>query len=808
MEIFIDNTQADTDAASDVQISLSVSVVTDPRRGRAGYTRTLRLPATPTNDAIFAYADEIHSRDRFNATPHTGRVEHEGCVLIEGPLTLSRAEKNAEGGFYEVHIIGAAREWASAAAKSLATLPVGWSKTLSAATISGSWTGDGLVRFLPVARERTERDYSSGGVIPAMKVLSSDDYHPFIHAGGLLRAIFADAGYRVESEFVDSPAFDDLYVSGNYPTRDVSAAKSAMDFFARRLAAGSATANSQGRVYADPYRSAFSVGNIVDTADPTQSSAAGVSHDDVYANGGCFQMDDRRVAFIPSSAVSVGFQFHLRYTTDYRVKSRTALAGFDTVYLGEQSARSFTLANPWPDRRASFRPARSYRLAVFDHVAGRQYQLRYTQQLTTGGSGTMLSPAMSERFSTVEITGTMAVSDPVLWWRASSSGAWAKYTGDWALYDGFVGETGTLDVELTVRTAPESVTPGAPKFFDTIYFGGADEGMQLTVGEKTWLRPVFYAQPTEGSSLAFADVCAHDASRMDFINSLRQMFGLCFLTDNRERVVRIEPASTLYSGSRVVDWSDRVDLSRPVTVEETGGELAREMVWSYRGGDGATARFNRNNNTQLGRWSATVDNTAAADEVSVWENPMFTPSLCAAGVYLGAPSARLVQAGDISLAGAERTEDLNFVPKIVRYEGMRTLPAGESWGWPLQGAAYPSLAFHSPESGFTLCFEDRDGVTGLHSMWDRDVRLWNSGRRVTVWLALDALDVESLAFPAGSGGAGGAGGAGDAGAASADFHALYRLTIDGEPALYRLEEVCDYTPAAPSTKCGLIKHIP
>ncbi len=789
MELFIDNIAVDTDDASRLALSLSVAVVTDPRRGRAGYTRTLRLPATPANDAVFGYAAEIHSRDRFNAVAHTGRVEHEGCVLIEGPLTLSRAGRDVDGGFYEVHIVGAAKEWASEAAMhSLSTLPVGWSGVVSASTISGSWTGNSPVRFLPVARETLQRDYSSGSVIPAARVLSSDDYHPFIHAATLLRVIFADAGYRVESDFVNGAFFDSLYISGNYPVRDVSAAKADMDFLARRFAAGSATANSQGRVYADPYRAAYTVGNIVDTADPTRTSAQGVNYDDVFTRGGCFQIDDDRVAFIPPREVSVGFQFHLRYTTDYRMSSRAELAGFDTVYLGEAAARTFTLANPWPDRRESFRPARSYNVAVFDHASGRQYQLRYSQ-----GGAAVSSQALNARFSGVEVAGTQPVSNPVLWYRASSAAAWQPYGGDWALYDGFVGETGRLDVELTVRTAPERVTPGAPKFFDAIYFGGAEPGMTLTVGQQTWIRPVFYAQPTEGSVVSFADVCAHDASRMDFIAALRQMFDLCFHTDNREKVVRIEPAARFYSASRIVDWTERLDLGRPVVVEELGGDLSREMVWCYRGGDGAVARFNRNNGGQFGRWSATVESAAAADQTSVWENPMFTPSLSAADTCPGAPSALLVQAGDTSVETPDRTENLNFAPKIVRYEGMAPLPAGERWGWPLAGESYPRLAFHAPESGYTLCFEDRDGCTGLHSMWEGATRLWNHGRRITAWLALDAADIESLSFPTGEG---------------PDFRALYRIALDGEECLCRLEEVCDYTPGAPSTKCILIKHIP
>jgi hypothetical protein len=784
MELFIDNIAVDTDSESELRLSLSQTVATDPRRGRAGYTRTMRLPATPANDAVFNYAAEIHSRDGFNAAAHTGRVEHEGCVLIEGPITLSRAERRPDGGFYEVHIIGAAREWAShASMHSPATLPMDWTRRLSAQVIAESWSeASAPVRFLPVARQTLPRDYSSGSVIPASKVLSSDDYHPFLHAATLLRAIFADAGYSLESDFADGPLFSSLYISGNYPVRDVSAAKSDMDFLARRFAPATAAANSQGRVYADPYRVSCTVGNIVDTADPTQTSG-GVSLDDVFTRGGCFQTDDDRVAFIPAGAVSAGFQFHLRYTTDYRVRDRASLAGFDTVYLGEQSARTFTLANPWPDRRGSLRPARSYSLAVFEHTPGRQYRLRYLRAAASGESTIENSAILGARFSTLEIGGALPVSDPVLYYRTSPSGSWQPYGGDWALYDGFVEETGRLDVELTVRTAPEEITPGAPKFFDGIYFGGADPGMNLTLGSATWLRPVFYAQPAEGSAVTFADVCAHDFSRMDLIRAFGQMFNLAFHTDARSKVVRMEPADTFHSGSQIVDWTDRLDMSEPVAVEEPGGDLAREMVWCYRSGDGAVARFNRNNGGQLGRWSARVGNAAA--EASVWENPVFTPSLCAAGHYLGAPSALWVQAGGAEIDAPDRTGNLNFAPKIVRYEGMKPLPPGERWGWPLAEESYPKLAFHAPESGYTLCFEDRDGCAGLHTHWERDVRLWNRSRRITARVALTAADIESLSMTA-----------------------LYRIALDGEECLCRLEEVCDYTPGIPSTKCILIKHIP
>ena len=65
-------------------------------------------------------------------------------------------------------------------------------------------------------------------------------------------------------------------------------------------------------------------------------------------------------------------------------------------------------------------------------------------------------------------------------------------------------------------------------------------------------------------------------------------------------------------------------------------------------------------------------------------------------------------------------------------------------------------------------------------------------RRVTLYLHLSPTDVEPVAMPD---------------RLAYDFRALYRLTIDGEPALFRLEEICDYNPDAPSVKCRFVQQV-
>ena len=63
----------------------------------------------------------------------------------------------------------------------------------------------------------------------------------------------------------------------------------------------------------------------------------------------------------------------------------------------------------------------------------------------------------------------------------------------------------------------------------------------------------------------------------------------------------------------------------------------------------------------------------------VLRNPLFSPSLNAAGHYLNAPSALIPEVGDRDDAEEDGT---NFTLRIVRYAGMHPLPGDERWGYP------------------------------------------------------------------------------------------------------------------------------
>ena len=133
------------------------------------------------------------------------------------------------------------------------------------------------------------------------------------------------------------------------------------------------------------------------------------------------------------------------------------------------------------------------------------------------------------------------VADPVLLVRSGSQ--WVAYRGDWALYNGYVGETGQTMVEVRIRTAAESVSPASPKYFNLIYFAGAEPGMALTLHKECSLRPRFLSAPGFGSRIAFADVAQHRIRQSELLDALAHLFNLRFYTEeaivNFPRFLRI-----------------------------------------------------------------------------------------------------------------------------------------------------------------------------------------------------------------------------------------------------------------------------
>ncbi len=744
---------------------------------RSGRSLRVTIPASVRNDAILGFAGDPHAAQKFNAGLHTAEISHEGAALLSGHARL--LEASAEG--YTLEIREGGPRWASnAATRMFNTLDVPYASVLTPAAICSSWTDDSPVKFFPIIRDEYPRQRSSSDLLTAERILSVDDYHPFLHVNTLVRKIFDDAGYTVESRAMESWPFRGLYMSGAYVTSDTAGLESRMGFCAKRLSPATATANSSGRVYANPSTGYNSVGNIVEAASPMTLDDDGEYVSGLANNGGCFGLDGVKITFTPTSEVSAGFEYYLKYTTAHRILTRTRLKGFDSVYLGPDADMAFTIANRYTDRRGGISANYSYRAVVFNHVSGAQYRLTYTRN---GVAGTAwVEFAARSALVITPATGTYA--SPVLQVRSGTT--WVTYTGDWALYDGYITETGETTIELRVRTAADRVSPSSPKYFNQIYFYGAESGMALTLHKECSVRTRFVSSPGYGSMIRFADVACHRVRQSALLEALQHMFNLRFHTEEATRTVRIEFHDTFFNGPEA-DWRHKTDFSQEIVFTDTSSGIHERQIWEYRTPDGPANRFNSDQGTVLGQWSADTDSYAALEGEKVFANPLFRPTLSVKGHYANAPSAHIMQVGD---RDAAEEEGAGPIPRIVVFSGMGDLPQNERWGYPLEEQSYPLASFlfegNDWDGPVNLGFEDSDDLTGLHQHRDREIAQEASRGRITLSLRIAPHEYEALFSP---------------GTGMPDIRSVFRLDTGAGEIRATLHSIGPYDPEAASVRC-------
>ena len=376
MELTIDSKPCDLAGEPIAVGGYAAAELADVEAAREGRSQEFTLPATPRNEALLGFARDPHTSGRFNASLHRAVLSAEGAKLLAGTVRLLKVSD--EG--YRIEIREGGARWAKNAARRVfSALGIDYHARLLPSTVSASWTDDSPVKFFPIRRDEYPQQNSPSDLLPAERILSVDDYHPFLHVATLVETIFAEAGYRIESNFTGSPEFRSLYMSGAYPSRDTAALAARMGFYARRLAPATAQGNHLGRVSANPSTTANSVGNIVETATPQTLDTDGEPIPELCNNGNCFGFDKGRIVFTPTTEVSAGFEYYLKYTTDHRILTRERLRGFDSVYLGTGADMPFTLANRYEDRRPDISPGHRYLAIVFDHTDGAQYRLAYTK---------------------------------------------------------------------------------------------------------------------------------------------------------------------------------------------------------------------------------------------------------------------------------------------------------------------------------------------------------------------------------------------------------------------------------------------
>lgn len=748
----------------------------------------ITLPSSPTNDEIVGFAADAFAAESFNAEHHTASIEVDGVELLDGEAALAAISHEGEMLRYEIVIKRQSDNWrAKLHDRLLSETALDFSATLNGDTISKSWQKGREVRFLPVHFDQYIAPYDQTSLYPPNYIMGVESYMPFISAAALLKQIFADAGYEVMSQFVDSDLFQKLLISGRYEQAGKSSERldAIAGFCAGRTGESTAEADSFGRVYMSQAVLYSSLGSFVNTVE------SGVAAD-LYDNSRALDVVAKRLNYKSPISTTVRFELEVSYTTDYIIASRERLKCFDSIYLGPNCDMTFKVANPLKDRRNQMQPNTTYHCIIFNHAEGDTYRI-----VATTAQGEVIAQEFSSRSS--KITMPMGLTSAVCRLEVKDrSGNFIPYGNDWAMYDGFVEDRGTTDVKMRVSTTPEQVGPSVTRYFDMMYLHGAEEGQSITLKSDCRLRTIFSPTPSLGSALTLPDIMHYDCTQEEFVDALQQLFNLRICVQGSK--VYIEPKSEFYGGQEF-DLSDRIVISEEIRAEELAAEHRATLQLGYRTeSNGAVARFNNATEQKLGQWSTECHSALTEQGIERNSNPLFCPTLSATGILASAPSAALLQVGD---RDSEEQGDNSM--RIVRYEGTQTLRGNERWVFPTFGSTYPLAAFHypagltesdgaaivgetvaaGPAEPFTLCFESRDGAEGLKEYYEEELSTLARRRRMRVGLRVSPEELQQLT---------------DYEAAEPSRRSLFRLGL-GQKALYRLYGIEGYDASTGVAHC-------
>lgn len=725
---------------------------------REGSQITLEVASTPHSDRVLRYPFDLHCGSKFNDELHIASIDVDGVVVYEGKATLLSTEYHDSERYYRLTIRSGGSDWAEDVAhRELNDSNVECSVVMDSVGIEATWRGDQSVRFLPLRRDSYPK-YHESSLWSAQQPLMPNDYHPFLSVRHIIRSIAETSGYKLQSRWLESDMAGKLMISGAFPYVDSAEATRVMGFKAYRTATVTAEANSSGFAFAwESLYSPVSVGPIVDSVSPDATDEEGNTFSDAYNSAGTLSFENGMPIFTPKRPISVSFEFYIKYCTEYTMVSSTQLQGFDRVRLAPGCNIRLRLQNPYTDLREQLEPNIAYRLFIFDYDPAKSYMLSDIGEV-------------SGRMSNIGASATMPRSTQ-LYVKSSEDAEYQLYTGDWAIYDGFVEPTGTLDVEFTVRTPYVEYTPSSPKRFNEISFYGANEGQKITLYSGCSVRPIFGGVVGYAHNVEFKDVANHRITQQTMLEALAHMFNLCFYTHSPSRTLVIEPYDDFFSGE-TVDWRSR-QLPANWSISEGAPQSFENVRIVYAGSDGVTTRVNEESGEELGMWQKHFEGYGTKQGVDIRRNPLFLPTVSTNGYLGSAASAEVLTVGD-----RDKTDESGYVePRVVLYHGIQPLPEGESWSSERPVNGYPMATFHSAAQLQTLCFEDRDGCTGLHSYYDRELSECTLRGTLRCSVRLSVAEYAELLNP---------------NAYGATIRSRFRLVVDGAESLFTLRNVEHY----------------
>lgn len=242
-----------------------------------------------------------------------------------------------------------------------------------------------------------------------------------------------------------------------------------------------------------------------------------------------------------------------------------------------------------------------------------------------------------------------------------------------------------------------------------------------------------------------------DIEQIDFIRGLRDEFNLMIFTDITNRQVFIEPHDDFYS-TKSIDWTDKLDKSKDETIEDLNDKLAKNVKYAFK--RDSKDKVVESILLQTGEEVASLNvanSNKFVDGEQIVGNSLFAPTLMDTWAYVGLLSAKVPRlnkdAVEFPSASGQATD---FVFRSLYYDGVQSLPSGESWFFDgVERTDYPRFFSVDEENDNdnSLFWNNTKRSDGLFQKYHRNrFEIRDKGKLYTAFFNLNDSDISKLDF--------------------------------------------------------------
>lgn len=754
VNLIINNQIADVYDTGDLlsAVTYSIGDIADLESKKNPTTKTIKIPATAKNRRIFGHPEDVTVTSFLGQkTLIPGSIVEGGTEILSGVVNLKAAQLDGENTYYEITIIGSGGEWIAAMASPLRSCGTDGQHTLNNSSLSAAWDASLAYGYTPVNNGYHGRGY---------KVTSVED-----DGTGRMKCWLEGTSsiFRLHNALagtVDGGGFKLKAYNKRHTIHQV-----ASDIYFRHYVI--LTTPFAG----DDSGALRATGNYLGYEDLSliinvKSLFAKLFNDCGYRISSDFTDDDfferlwmlpgtfrRLPGFIADNSATAGLSADVTYID---INYYSPLIAFNTILSGSSLV---------------------FDESTGEYVASDYMLVKFKASLNIRGSDGLPVLIMFFVNSTAQL-GTNRNTETI-----------DLSPTDYAILE--------QEAELRLHTGDRV---GIKVYFPDQY------GYVDISSDSTSFECIPDDRFIEGSTVTPYD-CLPDIKQIDFVKAIRHLFNLHFYTDVNMKTVYVEPRDTFYMRDKYLDLTEKMDISKVITVEEMGADSSKRLTFRYKEdtADTGLKRWEEQENTSLGVYTAEIENRFASSDEKKIENPLFAPTLMAPYPGAGLPKSYLPKIwGDIVENDTYPEVLKEYAPRILYFAGMRDVKTGESFAVlggssPASASEYPLFCSYDQDTvnDYSLLFNPQPGQRDLYSrFYANHVRTINEARKVTAFFNLTVNDIQSLSVPDPTGGI------------VKDFRSQVLIRRGGEIIPCRLNEVTDYVAGKnTSTKCILVTDV-